>query len=228
VTNLYTSGQESIGLEMPQVMLAVQIKNHIEEALEIQAKFWDPVDIDVSRSLGQVNRVCVLQPPPKGSIYSGSRLGVLGMPWDTFPAIATMVDKATPAAEGSRFDQSTDVYVPQLYVDAVVCSDDFEADDKQEQIIQEGVLDRRAKRMLEALRHCVSVDPSLGATVLPLTAPQVAMTDPFVVSGTDPDNRPLKRVFSVSRSQYSLTSYATRLDASQPAPSALMAFGLGG
>lgn len=224
----YGNGQESIGLEMPEIMLAIQIKRELPAALELQAQYWDEVDKMVALSLEVPYRKTVLQVPPRGCIYPGTRPGVLGQSWKNFPSIATMVDKATPTGESSRFDQSTTVFAPQLYVEAVVCSDDFEEHDLNARVEQEGLANRRAKRTLEALVHCVSVDPSLGATVLPLRDPTVAQTDPFIIGGEEAGEQTLRRVFSLVRAQYSLVSYATRFDASQPAPSVLAASVLGG
>lgn len=215
------NGQESIGLEMVQTRMAVQIFQQIGAALERQAQAWNPIDKSVAHALGQPFRECKLEPPPRGSIYPGSRLGVIGLSYDRFPAVAVMSDAATLSGEELRFDQSTHAYLPQVYVEAVVRSDEFQDGDAEARFVQEGILDRRAKRYIEALAHCINVDPSLGGQVLPLPAPSVLQGDAFLLPGDKPENQTKRRVFAIVRLDYTTVSYSTRFDASAPSPGVL-------
>lgn len=231
---LIFNAQESAGVEMPQIRAAVQIRQNIDAALKLQSDRWDAIDRSVAVALDQPYRRCVLERPPKGAIYPGTRAGVLDMPWDRFPAVCTMVDRATPTAESARFDQGSSAYAIQLYVEAVVRSDAFrvksagEPEILDERIAQEGLVDQRAKRTLEALVHCIAVDPSLGGSTLPLADPTLSQTDAFTLGGEEPGDKTLRRVFCYVRAQYSLASYSTHFDASKPPPSILAALGLGG
>lgn len=227
------NGQESVGLEMPEVMAAIQIKDNIDQALSMQSDYWDGIDRSVATRLETPDRQTILERPPRGCIYHGARIGMLGMPWDKFPAVATMVDKASPTAESARFDQSTTAYAPQLYIEVIVRSDPFrvgtsgQAEDPTERVFQEGLANRRIKRTVEALIHCISVDPSLGSTTLPLRDPSITLLDGVAMAGEEPGDKTKRRVFCYGRVQYTLASYASRFDASQPVPSVLAAYALG-
>jgi hypothetical protein len=218
-------GTTSVGLEMVQIAMLRQIKNRFQNELERQALEWDAIDKQVAQEFGHPYRKARLERIK--SWYPGTRLGILGMPWDTFPALAVMSDQATPSPESGAFDQSTRAYAPQLYVEALLRSDPFEqaepSTDEQsaERVVQEGILDRRSKRTLEAIVQCIEADPTIGGIIPELPAPQVGQTDAFVLPGQEPGDQSKKRVFSLVRIQYTLDIYASRPNASQPAANVL-------
>lgn len=225
-------GPSGTGLELAEGELLAHLFANLSAQIDRQQETWDFYDKQLSMRLQQPYRRTIIEKPPKQSYYMGSRLGVLGMPWDTFPAIAVMADSASPTPESLQFDQSTDVFAPQIYVEAVVRSDPYrrvepDASSKQnrdalvDRVFQEGVCNRRAKRLMEAVVACVSIDPTIGGVFQPFPAPSVAHTDPFNLDGEDPGGQHLSRVFAIIRVQYSLDFYSARLDGGQPLPGIL-------
>lgn len=208
-------------MEEAQVSAVVQISENINAALSRQALAWDPIDQDLSQKLQTRYKRTKLEPPPKGCIYSGVRGGVLDMPWDHFPALYVMADQASPRAESSAFDQALRSYAITLYVEGFVRSDAFNYEDRVERIFQEGAVDRRSKRTINAIVECIEIDPTLGGAVQPLPAPTAGQTDPFTLQGHDPRDKTKKRVFSGLRIAWTLDSYSARLDAHQPVPGVL-------
>jgi hypothetical protein len=214
------NGPSSIGLEEAQIAAVVQIHDHIEVCLKRQSEAWDAIDQQISQKLGARYRRTVLEVPPKGCIYPGVRGGVLEMPWDRFPAIYAMADRAT-AAEDSNENTATAHRRVALYVEAIVRSDAFNYEDKAERIFHEGAVDRRAKRTINAIIECIALDPSLGGAVLPLPDPSAGQTDPFTLQGQDPKDKTKKRVFSAIRIDWTLDTYSVRLDAQNTVPGVL-------
>jgi hypothetical protein len=218
-------GPSSIGMEEAQVAAVVQIFNNVDACLTRQAQAWDPIDQQLSQALGARYRRTVLERPPKGCIYSGVRGGVLDMPWDRFPALYVMADRATARQEAGS--EATSVHTIQLYVEGIVRSDAFNYEDRAERIFHEGAVDRRAKRTINAIIECVELDPTLGGAVLPLPDASAGQTDPFTLQGQDPRDKTKKRVFSAIRIDWTLDTYSVRLDAQTPVPGVLPT-GLGG
>jgi hypothetical protein len=218
---LQSDGPSSIGLEEAQVAATVQIHDHIDACLKRQSLAWDPIDQDVATKLGVRYRRTVLERPPKGAIYPGVRGGVLEMPWDRFPAIYVMSDRATPRAESAAFDHSLRSYAIQLYVEGIIRSDAFNYEDVSERIFHEGAVDRRAKRTINAIIECIEIDSTLGGVVQPLPTASAGQTDSFTLQGQDPKDKTKKRVFSAIRIDWTLDSYSVRVDAQTPVPGVL-------
>jgi len=214
-------GPSSIGVEEAQIGAMVQIAKHLDEALKRQSDAWDPVDQDLSQTMGSRYRRTILERPPKGCIYPGVRSGVLDMPWDRFPAIYVMADEASPKAESATFDESLRAYAINLYVEGFVRSDAFNYDDKAERVFHEGAVDRRAKRTANAIIECIEIDPSLGGSVQPLATPSFGQTDSFTLQGHDPKDKTKKRVFAGIRIAWTLDTYSVRVSAQQPVPGVL-------
>jgi hypothetical protein len=145
---------------------------------------------------------------------------MLEMPWDRFPAICVMADRATAAAD-SNDNTATAHRQIQLYVEAIVRSDVFNYEDTSERIFHEGAVDRRAKRTINAIIECIALDPSLGGAVLPLPDPSAGQTDSFTLQGHDPKDKTKKRVFSAIRIDWTLDTYSVRVDAQTPVPGVL-------
>lgn len=217
----FPAGPTSIGLEEAQVSALVQVVDNLDESLARQAAAWDPIDQAVALKLQTRYRRTVLERPPKGCVYPGVRGGVLDMPWDRFPALYVMADQATPKAESAAFDQSSRAYAVSLYVEGFVRSDLFNYDDKNERIFHEGVVDRRAKRTINAIIECIEIDPTLGGAVQPLTTPTAGQTDSFTLQGQDPRDKTKKRVFAGLRIAWTLDSYTVRLNAQLLTPDVL-------
>jgi hypothetical protein len=213
-------GPSSIGLEEAQVAAVVQIAEHLDASLTRQSQAWDPIDQQVSVKLGTRYRRTVLERPPKGCIYPGVRGGVLEMPWDKFPALYVMADRATSAAD-SNDNTATAHRQIQLYVEAIIRSDPFNYEDTNERVFHEGAVDRRAKRTINAIIECIGLDPSLGGAVLPLPDPSAGQTDSFTLQGHDPRDKTKKRVFAAIRIDWTLDSYSVRVDAQTPVPGVL-------
>jgi len=218
---LRSGGPASIGLEEAQIAATVQIHDNIDSRLTRQSQAWDPIDQKVAVKLGMRYRRTILERPPPGCIYPGVRGGVLDMPWDRFPALYAMADRATPKAEDAAFDQSLHAHAIQLYVEGIVRSDAFNYEDRNERIFHEGVVDRRAKRTINAIIECIQLDPTLGGAVLPLPAPSAGQTDSFTLQGQDPRDKTKKRVFAAIRIDWTLDSYSVRVDAQTPVPGVL-------
>jgi hypothetical protein len=214
-------------MEETQVAAVVQIADNIDACLSRQSQAWDAIDQKLAVKLSQRYRRTILERPPKGCIYAGVRGGVLDMPWDRFPAIYAMADRATPTAEDASFDQSTHAYAVQLYVEAFVRSDAFNYEDRAERVFHEGAVDRRAKRTINAIVECVQLDPTLGGAVPELPAPTAGQTNSFTLQGQDPRDKTKKRVFSAIRIDWTLGTYSARIDAQTPVPGVLPT-GLGG
>lgn len=231
---LIYSSSSSTGMELLQTYVALQVANNIVDALVKQAEYWLSVDQSVAVAMKQQFRECRLEHPPRGAIYTGSRPGILGMPWDRFPAICISASFANPTPESRAFDQSSSAWSIPISIDLVVRSDEFdvgtsgEPADIDEQIAQEGIVDRRAKRTLEAIAYCISLDPSLGGRSLPLVDPTLALTEPFAMENSATDQKGRRRIFCYARAEYNAPSYSTHYDASQPQPSILAASSLGG
>jgi hypothetical protein len=226
-TLTFPVGPSSIGLEEAQVSAFVQVSEHLDNALQRQSDAWDPIDQQLSLALQTKYRRTVLERPPKGCIYPGVRGGVLDMPWDRFPALYVMADQATPKAESSSFDQSSNAHAVSLYVEGFVRSDAFNYEDKNERIFHEGVVDRRAKRTINAIIECIDIDPTLGGAVQPLPAPAAGQTDSFTLQGQDPRDKTKKRVFTGIKIAWTLDSYSVRMNAQLHTPDVLPS-GLGG
>jgi hypothetical protein len=218
---LRTGGPASIGLEEAQVAATVQISENIEACLKRQAQAWDPIDQQLAVKLNTRYRRTILEAPPRGCIYPGVRAGILDMPWDHFPAISVMTDRASPKGEDAQFDESLSAYAIQLYVEGIIRSDAFNYDDRKERIFHEGAVDRRAKRTINALVECIALDRSLGGAVLPLPTPAAGQTDSFPLQGQDPRDKTKKRIFSAIRIDWTLDSYSVRLDAQNIVPGVL-------
>jgi hypothetical protein len=218
---LRADGPSSIGLEEAQIAAVIQIVENIDACLTRQSQAWDEIDQKVAVKLSTRYRRTTLERPPKGCIYSGVRGGVLDMPWDRFPAIYVMADRATPKAEDAAFDQSLHAHAIQLYAEAIIRSDAFNYEDRNERIFHEGAVDRRAKRTINAIIECIQLDPSLGGAVLPLPAPSAGQTDSFTLQGQDPRDKTKKRVFAAIRIDWILDSYSVRVDAQTPVPGVL-------
>jgi hypothetical protein len=219
ITPRNDDGPSSLGLEEAQVAAVVQIAANIKSCLARQAQAWDPVDQNLSQVLGVHYRRTKLEEPPRGCIYPGVRGGVLAMPWDRFPALYVMADRAT--ARPDMGSDGVDVYSVALYVEGIVRSDAFNYEDRRERVFHEGAVDRRAKRTINAVVECVELDPTLGGAVLPLPAPAAGQTDPFTLQGEEPKDKTLKRVFSAIRIDWTLDTYSVRLDAQTPVPGVL-------
>lgn len=215
------SGHTTSGREMVQVQSLVQIIDNLPAQLELQAAAWDPVDRALSERLRIPFRRTTLKAPALSSYFSGARLGVLSIPWEKFPTLATMSDRATPNAESAKFDFGQRVYNDTLYVECIVASDAFESSDAEERVFQEGLVDRRAKRMSEAIAQCLEVDVTLGGLVEDILASDMAQTDPFDIDSDQPGMQSQSMVFSLIRAQWNLTVYSDRPDASQPSPNVL-------
>lgn len=219
--SLTHQGMASIGLEFVQTWALLQVIDNLPSQLNAQSAAWAEYDREIATRIGVPFRQTRLERPPQKSYYSGVRLGIIGMPWDSFPTVATMVDRAQPTPENNSFDQSTYAFAPQLYIESVVRSDAFHRDDAPARVEQEGVVDRRAKRMLEALFQSIALDPSLGGNLPELPAPVASQTDAFDIDGVEPGKQDQSRVFCAIRLEYSLSIYSSRINASQPAPSLL-------
>jgi hypothetical protein len=188
--SLQGSGQTSIGLEAIQTKALVQIFENLEDQLRRQASAWDAIDRRLADAMGHPYRPTKLEFPPKASYFPGGRLGVLGMPWDAFPAISVMADRFDPAAGSPSIDGYGAEYAVNMYVEAIVRSDAFESGDpnptpqqRMERVYQEGLLDRRAKRTMEAIVQCIAVDATIGGLVPDLPAPSGGQTDAFTLQG---------------------------------------------
>ena len=216
-----SSGPTSLGMEEAQVSALVQIFDNLDASLTRQAEAWDPIDQALALRLQTRYRRTILERPPKGCIYPGVRGCVLDMPWDKFPALYVMADSSSPKAESASFDQSTRANAISLYVEGFVRSDAFNYEDKAERIFHEGVVDRRAKRTINAIIECIEIDPTLGGAIQPLPAPSVGQTDSFTLQGHDPRDKTKKRVFSAIRINWTLNTYSVRLDAQTPTPGVL-------
>lgn len=227
VVRLGGASNTSIGPEIVQVQAMVQIIDHLPEQLAKQEAAWNPLDERLAQRLEMPFRPTPLELPPRGSYYSGARLGILNMPWSTFPAIAVMADGGGPTAESSGLDYGA-VNAISLFIELVVRSEQFDHDgptatpeQQAARLDQEGVADRRAKRSMEAIIQCIALDRSLGGLVPPLPDPTFGQTDAFSLNGTVPEDVSHKRVFSLVRIQYSSNVYATFPDAMTPAPPVL-------
>jgi hypothetical protein len=218
---LRSDGPSSLGMEEAQVAAVVQIVENIDACLTRQSQAWDLIDQQLAIKLGTRTRYTKLERPPKGCVYAGVRGGVLDMPWDRFPAFYVMADRAAPKAESATFDESLYAYAIQLYVEGIVRSDLFNYENREERVFQEGAVDRRAKRTINAVVECIQLDPTLGGAVLPLPAPEAGQTDSFTLQGQDPRDKTKKRVFAAIRINWTLDSYPVRVDAQTPVPGVL-------
>lgn len=216
---LLGEGPSSIGMEEAQIAAAIQIKDNIEACLERQSQAWDAIDQAVSVKLNTRYRRTRLEPPPPGCVYPGVRGGVLDMPWDRFPAIYAMADRA--AARPDLGSDENSVYAVQLYVEGFVRSDTFNYEDKAERLFHEGAVDRRAKRTINAIIECIEIDPTLGGSVLPLPTPSAGQTDSFTLQGQDPKDKTKKRVFAAIRIDWTLDNYSVRISAQNQVPGVL-------
>lgn len=217
------AGNTSTLLEAAQTNALVQIKENLPQQIQVQAQAWNSLDARLAELLSQEYRETKLELPPRTSYYSGVRPGVLAMSWDSFPCLSVMADNASPSAESSSISYGA-AYSLQLYVEAIVRSDPFFAgppENIEERVFQEGLVDRRAKRMLEAIIQCIAIDRTLGALVPELPAPIAGQTDPFTLQGAEPAEQSSKRVFSMIRITYTPSTYASWPDASVPFPPAL-------
>lgn len=225
VNLLDQAGSTNIGLEMVQTEALVQIFENLAEQIMVQARAWDPIDRRLADKLKTPYEQTKIELPPQGSYYPGVRLGLLGMPWSSFPAVAVMADSSAPTPEGNRLDFGSHNSI-SLYIEALVKSDPFESgpgaptpSQIADRVKQEGLVDRRAKRTMEALVQCIAIDRSLGGLVPALADPTTSQTDPFTLDGVaDPETQSTLRVFSMIRIQYNPGVYASWPDASTPAP----------
>ena len=211
-------GPASIGLEEAQVAAVVQISENLDACMTRQTQAWDPIDQQLATKLGTRYRRTKLERPPRGCIYPGVRGGVLDMPWDRFPAIYVMADRAQAKTQDV---DGLNSYQIALYVEGLVRSDAFNYDDKEERVFHEGMVDRRAKRTINAIIEAIQIDPSLGGAVLPLPTPSAGQTDSFTLQGHDPKDKTKKRVFAAIRIDWTLDSYSVRVDAQTPVPGVL-------
>lgn len=222
-----TGGTTSIGLEVMQAQALLQIVQHLPAELDRQAQAWDPVDVAMARNLQVTYYRTILERPPRSSYYSGARLGVLKMPVDSFPAVMVMADAGTPTPESARFDGSMAAYSISLYIECVVRSDEFwdrpdNPEDIAGRVFEEGVVDRRAKRTLEALVQCIDLDRALGGVCPGLSDPSVSQTDAFALPSMVAGSEQKSRIFSLVRAEYAADNYPSHRDSSTPPPDSLL------
>lgn len=206
MVSLAGSGQTSLGVEIVETNALVQIYENLELQLQRQAQFWDPIDRRLADKLDQPYKPTKLEFPPHSSYYPGSRIGILGLPWDSFPAVAVMADRFDPAPASETIDGYGIKAVISVFIEAVVRSDAFASGDpdpspaeRTERVYQEGLVNRRAKRTLEALVQCVAIDRTFGGVVPSFQSISGGQTDAFTLPGAEPDNMALKRVFTLVR-----------------------------
>lgn len=217
-----SGGQTSIGLEPAQMKATMQVIERLPLELARQADAWKVPDRTFADALKIPFRPTVLELPPQGSYFPGCRLGIIDMPWDKFPAVSVMADTGTPTAESPRFDQGGSAYSVSLWIEAIVRSDEYYKDDPGERVLEEGNVDRRAKRTLEAIVQCIDADRSLGGTVPGLAAPRVAQTDPFLLPSAEAGQQTKLRVFSLVRAEYAIDTYPSHHDTGQLSPDVLL------
>lgn len=211
----------SLGMEVIQAAAIMQIRKNIEGELRRQEMAWEQPDKLVAEVLGNKYQPTVLEMPAK--FYSGVRLGLLTMPFDHFPAVTAMVDKAVKTHESDSYDSGSS-YGISLWIEAVVRSDPFytgEQNAAEERMLEEGNVDRRAKRMIDALIQCMQIDPSLGATTMLVDA-NAFQAEPFMLKSSEPGDQTKERVFSLVRVEYVLPTSPSHRDSSTPPPDVLL------
>ena len=209
-------GQTSSGLEIVQTNVLVQVFENLETQLKRQADAWDLVDRSLADKLGQSYKPTKLEFPPRSSYYPGGRLGILGMPDEAFPAVSVMADRFDPAATSPSINGYGAESSINVYIEAIVRSDPFWAGDpdpspeqRVERVYQEGLVDRRAKRMIEALLGCIGIDKTFGAVVPSDYQVSGGQTDAFTLPGSEPNSPDGdKRVFSLVRVSLTPSSLA--------------------
>lgn len=214
-------GQTSLGMEVVQTSALILIKEHIEEELRRHQEAWDTPDRTIAEALGYEYRPTTLEMPAK--FYSGVRLGILGLPFDCFPAVTTMVDRATKKPESDSYDYGSS-YGLSLWVEVIVRSDPFYTDQEDtviERVFEEGNVDRRAKRTADAIVQCLQRDPSLGATT-ELADPNVFQGESFLLKSSEPGDQTKERVFSLVRAEYVFPTNPSHRDSSTPPPDVLL------
>jgi hypothetical protein len=230
---LISAGPSTIGLEVVQTALLIALKERLDTQLTRVAAAFDIVDRQIAQTLGQPYTRTTLEPVV--NYYAGTREGVIGMPWDSFPALCVDCQDAVQS-NGRGTDQSERAYTLAPFIDCFVRSEPFEQpinvdyDSSQEliraRVEQEGLVDRRAKRMAEAIVAVIDDDPSLGGLCLELPTPRVRLVDPFLLDSPLEGDQTRSRVFSMVHIDYTADTFPARLDASVPGPG-LLPFGYG-
>jgi hypothetical protein len=210
-------GMTSLGMEAIQIAALAQIKSSIEVELNRQQQAWKAPDRYFADYFGHKYRETILELPVR--YYPGVRMGVLDLPEDAFPAVSAMVDRAAPRP-GTDGSSGSSEYTDSLWIEVIVRSDQFLHGDAEERIAEEGTVDRRAKRTLDAVAQCLQVDPNLGG-ITQLAPPVASQGEPFLMKNKQPGEQTKERVFSLVRLDYGLPTYPSHRDSSNPPPDVL-------
>lgn len=212
------------GAGLVQIMVARQVKANLAEELRRQAAEWDPIDKTTASLLEYEYRRTHLE--PIRNYLLGDRPSVLRKPWTFFPTISFTAHDSGLSPEALRMDYTTAYTVP-FWIEAIVPGDHFDSDDEDEQVFQEGVVERRTQRTADAIVQCLLRDRTLGGVATESTLNlRVRQTPSFQIQGKEKDQHGQSCIFSLARIDAQVDVYAGLPGVDQTV-SALLPAGLG-
>lgn len=181
----------SFGLERVGKQALVLLRENLNDQIDEQQAIWKLLDGDLNLPLTTIEHVMV------ENFYHGHRPSLIEAPVDRYPNCSVMAWQATPQAYD--VDQM-DIFQLHLYVELMCKSDD-----------DEGEVNSRIQRTVDAAHACVMLDRTLGGMVQSIhTTPSVLLTDVFV----RPESRNVNRRFlwQGARMEYTVIKATTLHD----------------
>jgi len=158
----------TLGLEDIQRAAVYVLYDGINDVLsEIEAAFA-PSDQEFASKLGRTYEPTTLESVQPENFHEGHTPSLINSPVEGYPNIAVMAYVASPSPTDSQYDHQT-IYLDQLVIETMVKSIDSEAE-----------VNKRARRMTEAVNVCMMRNQTLNGMVQGFdTAPTVRISDVF-------------------------------------------------
>jgi hypothetical protein len=157
-----------LGLENIQRAAFLVFFEQLNGAISQIASFMDDRDQEFATRTGRDYVPTVVEPVDSNNFYEGHRPSLIDAPVTLYPNFSVWSVRATPTPESADFDQSF-VSRTLLYIECMVKSN-----------LDEGEVNRRLLRTVEATHLCVMSNPTLGGVVIGADSdPSVTISEVF-------------------------------------------------
>lgn len=159
INNSSTTGGERIQREV-----ALLMKAHLDDTIQFVEDSWNDLDQEYATAMGATYTALTLETVGT-NIWTGDRPSLIEdeTPLDHYPNVIVMVDQTVPAP--TTIDQANN-YLAQLVVESIVKGDN------------EFDVDRRAKRMADAINFVIQGNRTLNGLVNSLPTDPILRTSP--------------------------------------------------
>lgn len=157
-----------LGLEDVQRQALYTLLNNLNEVIEEIEAAFEASDREYADRLGRPYEPTTLEQVDNENFHEGHTPSLISSPVEGYPNVAVMAYRATPSPTDAQYDHQT-VYLNQLVIDAMVKSIDSEEE-----------VNRRARRMTEAVNVCIMRNQNLNGIVQGFDgAPSIRISDVF-------------------------------------------------